>query len=65
LSGLKFVTSQEVTLTAAEHFESIPGTTAAERAVADLMPIDVPREEARVALERVCTAGHRASLPLA
>jgi len=33
--------------------ESIPGTTAAERAVADLLPIELTPEEARAALERV------------
>jgi len=33
--------------------ESIPATTAAERAVADLLPIEVSAEEARAALERV------------
>ncbi|MCA1679181.1 MAG: tRNA 5-methoxyuridine(34)/uridine 5-oxyacetic acid(34) synthase CmoB [Actinobacteria bacterium] len=33
--------------------ESIPETTAAERAVADLVPIDASREETRAALERV------------
>lgn len=46
-------TSQEVTATPAEHLESIPETTAAERAVADLVPIHASREEARAALERV------------
>ncbi|MCA1700064.1 MAG: hypothetical protein LC790_14635 [Actinobacteria bacterium] len=52
-SGLKLLTSQEVGTTPAEHLESIPETTAAERAVADLLPIDASREEARAALERV------------
>jgi tRNA (mo5U34)-methyltransferase len=36
-----------------EDLESIPETTAAERAVADVMPIDARREEARAALGRV------------
>src|SRR5512132_2120807 len=51
--GSEVFRSQEVTRTPAERLESIPETTAAERAVADLMPIDVPRQEARTALERV------------
>ena len=34
-------------------FESIPATTAAERAVADLLPIAARREDARAVLERV------------
>jgi hypothetical protein len=45
-----------VTLTSAEYLESIPETTAAERAVADLVPIDAPRDDARAALERVRAA---------
>src|SRR5438094_898857 len=36
-----------------EDLEPVPETTAAERAVADLLPIDATREEARAALERV------------
>jgi tRNA (mo5U34)-methyltransferase len=40
-------------VSALECRESIPLTTAAERVVADLMPIDASREEARAALERV------------
>jgi tRNA (mo5U34)-methyltransferase len=46
----------------AERFECIPETTAAERAVADLMPIDASREEARAALERVPLWFHTFSL---
>ena len=45
-----------------EHLEPIPETTAAERAVADLMPIDVPAEQARAALERVPLWFHTFSL---
>ena len=45
-------TSQEVTSTL-DDLEPIPETTAAERAVADLMPIDARREEARAVLEGV------------
>jgi tRNA (mo5U34)-methyltransferase len=59
---LRFFESQEVAPTPAEHLESIPETTAAERAVADLMPIDVSREEARAALERVPLWFHTFSL---
>lgn len=36
-----------------EDLESIPETTAPERAVADLLPIDAPPEEVRAVLERV------------
>jgi tRNA (mo5U34)-methyltransferase len=61
LSGFK-VLSQEVMPTPAEHLESIPETTAAERAVADLMPIDARREQARAALERVPLWFHTFSL---
>jgi hypothetical protein len=59
---LKPFRSEEVTPTPAEHLESIPGTTAAERAVADLMPVDVSREEARAVLERVPLWFHTFSL---
>jgi hypothetical protein len=59
---LKFFTSQEVTPTPAEHLESVPETTAAERAVADVMPIDSGREEARAVLERVPLWFHTFSL---
>ena len=45
-------TSKEVTSTL-DDLEPIPETTAAERAVADLMPIDARREEARAVLEGV------------
>ena len=42
-----------MTRTPADHLESIPETTAAERAVADLVPIDVSQAQAHAALERV------------
>jgi SAM-dependent methyltransferase len=42
--------------------ESIPETTAAERAVADLLPIDARLEEARAALDRVPLWFHTFSL---
>jgi SAM-dependent methyltransferase len=45
-----------------EDLERIPETTAAERAVADLMPIDAEREEANAALERVPLWFHTFSL---
>jgi tRNA (mo5U34)-methyltransferase len=45
-----------------EDFEPIPETTAAERAVADLMPIDARREEARAVLGRVPLWFHTFSL---
>jgi predicted nicotinamide N-methyase len=47
---------------APEHLESVPETTAAERAVADLLPIDSEPEEARAALERVPLWFHTVSL---
>lgn len=40
-------------MSAPEHRESIALTTAAERVVADIMPIDASIEEARAVLERV------------
>jgi hypothetical protein len=55
-------TSQEVTPTPAEHLESVPETTAAELAVADVMPIDSGQEEARAVLERVPLWFHTFSL---
>ncbi|MGH3991615.1 MAG: hypothetical protein ACRDSN_04020, partial [Pseudonocardiaceae bacterium] len=42
-----------MTPTPAKDLESIPETTAAERAVADLVPIDASLAEAQAALERV------------
>jgi hypothetical protein len=42
--------------------ESVPETTAAERAVADVMPIASGREEARAVLERVPLWFHAFSL---
>jgi len=45
-----------------EDLESIPETTDAERAVADLLPIDAPLKEARAALERVPLWFHTFSL---
>ena len=45
-----------------EDLESIPETTAAERAVADLLPIDARWQEARAALERVPLWFHTFSL---
>jgi SAM-dependent methyltransferase len=45
-----------------EHLESIPKTTAAERAVADLLPIGARWEEARAVLERVPLWFHTFSL---
>jgi tRNA (mo5U34)-methyltransferase len=45
-----------------EDLESIPETTTAERAVADLLPIDARWEEARAALERVPLWFHTFSL---
>jgi tRNA (mo5U34)-methyltransferase len=51
-----------VTRTPTEHLEPIPETTAAERAVADLMPIDAPPEQAHAALERVPLWFHTFSL---
>jgi tRNA (mo5U34)-methyltransferase len=56
-----FLTYQEVALTR-EDLESIPETTAAERAVADLMPIHARQEEARAALEHVPLWFHTFSL---
>jgi SAM-dependent methyltransferase len=53
--------SQELTPTP-EDLESIPETTAAERAIADLLPIGASREQARVALERVPLWFHTFSL---
>jgi SAM-dependent methyltransferase len=52
---------EEVTATP-EDLESIPETTAAERAVADLLPIDARLEDARAALERVPLWFHTFSL---
>ena len=46
------VTSQCV-LQSCPEFESIPATTAAERAVADLLPIAAGPEQARAVLEAV------------
>ena len=51
-----------MTRTPAERLESIPETTAAERAVADVMPIDVSREEARAVLGRVSLWFHTFAL---
>ena len=45
-----------------ENLESVPETTAAERAVADLLPIDARWHEARAALERVPLWFHTFSL---
>jgi len=45
-----------------EDLEPVPETTAAERAVADLLPIDAGREEARAALGRVPLWFHTFSL---
>jgi len=59
LSG--FLASQQVTSTP-EDLEPVPETTAAERAVADLLPIDAGREEARAALGRVPLWFHTFSL---
>jgi hypothetical protein len=50
------------TPTPAEHLESVPETTAAEREVADVMPIDSGREEVRAVLERVPLWFHTFSL---
>ena len=49
---IRIFTSQEVPQTGA-NFESIPPTTAAERAVADLLPIAASPEQARAALGQV------------
>jgi tRNA (mo5U34)-methyltransferase len=57
----RLFTSQEV-MSTPEDFEPIPETTAAERAVADLMPIDGRREEARAVLGRVPLWFHTFSL---
>src|SRR5439155_8908046 len=59
LSG--FSLSQQVT-SMPEDLEPVPETTAAERAVADLLPIDAGREEARAALGRVPLWFHTFSL---
>jgi len=58
---IRYFTSQETTPTR-QGLEPIPETTAAERAVADLLPIDAPLEEVRAALERVPLWFHTFSL---
>jgi SAM-dependent methyltransferase len=58
---LRLFTSQELTPTP-EDLEPIPETTAAERAIADLLPIAARREQARAALERVPLWFHTFSL---
>jgi tRNA (mo5U34)-methyltransferase len=58
---LRFFKVPGVTATPKD-LESTPETTAAERAVADLLPIDARLEEARAALERVPLWFHTFSL---
>src|SRR5207249_7392510 len=59
--ALRFFASQQMTSTP-EDLEPVPETTAAERAVADLLPIDAGREEARAALGHVPLWFHTFSL---